>query len=130
MSGPIEGKKRIRTHYESYFAAFPEIAVELGEVFVSSDQFCAEMHLTGIFTGSPSAADGVAAPTVKKVAWSAVWLVQVSHEGLITDIRTYWDNLDFVRQLGFSLVPPSGTVSSESQENSVGQKEREETQIR
>jgi len=45
-------------------------------------------------------ADGEVAPTGKSFKFRLVFLAKISPDGLIAEDRSYFDNLDFMKQLG------------------------------
>jgi len=106
-SEPLKGKESLRANQEGWFRAFPDMKIDFGMVLTSKNEFCIEMLITGTNTGPLSTSEGEIPPTGRTVKFNAVFLAKVSPEGLVTEDRTYFDNMGFMSQLGLSITPPA-----------------------
>jgi uncharacterized protein (TIGR02246 family) len=103
LSGPgeiIRGRKAIQEHMESMFKAFPDFKIEFLTVIPSGNHIAFEQIVRGTNTGAIISPEGEIPPTGKKVEFKAVWIGRISASGLIEEDRSYYDTLDFMRQLG------------------------------
>jgi len=98
--GPVRGHAAILKSYQSFFRVFPDFKVEFPSIFFSGDTIIFEGVAHATFTGSMATPEGEVAPTGKSVNLRFVFLAKISPEGLIAEERTYFDDLDFMKQLG------------------------------
>ena len=96
----LRGKKALQKHIESMLRTFPDLKIEFLTVLPSGNHIVFEQVVSGTNTGPISTPEGEIPPTGKKVEFKAVWIGRISPEGLIEEDRTYFDNADFMRQLG------------------------------
>jgi steroid delta-isomerase-like uncharacterized protein len=101
-SGPLKGKEAIRANQEAYFRAFPDMKMEFTTILTSKDEFCIEWILRGTNTGPLSTPEGEIAPTGRTVNLRGAFFGKVSPEGLVTEDRTYFDNMVLMTQLGLN----------------------------
>jgi uncharacterized protein (TIGR02246 family) len=96
----IQGRKAIQEHMESMFRAFPDFEIEILTVIPSGNHIAFELALRGTNTGPLTTPEGEIPPTGKKVEFKVIWIGRISPDGLIEEDRTYYDTVDFMRQLG------------------------------
>ncbi len=98
--GPIRGHADLLKSFQTMSRAFPDSKVEFPSILYSGDTIIFEGvgHFT--FTGPLATPEGDVAPTGKSVKHRFVFLAKISPDGLITEDRTYFDNLDLMKQLG------------------------------
>lgn len=99
----VAGRAELIGAYEVDWADFPDCRIDLKSAVAEGRQVFAEATLLGTNTGSLHLPDGtMAPPTGRRVVldWAAVGEVD---DGVLSRLRVYWDNLDFMQQLG--LLP-------------------------
>ncbi|MES1198041.1 MAG: ester cyclase [Chitinophagaceae bacterium] len=94
----IIGIDSARAYYANYLTGFSNITFTIKDVFGQGDKLVKHWNFsgthTGVFFGIPA--------TGKKVSLDGVTLVRMSN-GKIAEERDFFDNLDFMTQLG--LMP-------------------------
>ena len=97
----IVGIDSARAYYANYLTGFSHITFTIKDVFGQGNKLVKHWNFsgthTGIFFGIPA--------TGKKVSIDGVTLVRMSN-GKIAEERDFFDNLDFMTQLG--LMPSAG----------------------
>lgn len=98
--GPIRGRADLLKTFQTMLRACPDLKVEFPSILFSGDTIIFEGvgHFT--FTGPLATPEGDVAPTGKSVKHRFVFLAKISPDGLIAEDRTYFDNLDFMKQMG------------------------------
>jgi predicted ester cyclase len=81
--------------------AYPDLKVVSNEEIYTENKFAGRWTFTGTNTGP-----GEMPPTGKSVT---VWGINIIHfkDGKIVEEWDAFDNLPFIEQLGFSMMPPS-----------------------
>jgi steroid delta-isomerase-like uncharacterized protein len=97
----IHGLDALRTYYEGSHAGFPDFEARFDEVLVAEDQIIYRWTVEGTHTGTLRGFP----PTGKHVTFSGVAIDRIE-EGKIVEEWVYYDTLDLLQQLGFTLVPP------------------------
>ena len=98
--GPIRGHADLLKSCQDIFKAFPDFKVEFPSILYSGDTIIFEGVSHYTFTGPLATPEGDVAPTGKSVNNRFVFLARISPNGLIVEDRTYFDNLDLMKQLG------------------------------
>ena len=98
--GPVRGHAALLKYQQDFYRAFPDLKVEFPSIFYSGDTIIFEGVGHGTFTGPMATPEGDVAPTGKSVNNRFVFLAKISPDGLIAEDRTYFDNLDLMKQLG------------------------------
>jgi steroid delta-isomerase-like uncharacterized protein len=97
----VVGINSVRAYYANYLTGFSNITFIIKDVFGQGDKLVKHWNFsgthTGVFFGIPA--------TGKKVSIDGVTLVRMSN-GKIAEERDFFDNLDFMTQLG--LMPAQG----------------------
>jgi steroid delta-isomerase-like uncharacterized protein len=96
----IVGIDSARAYYANYLIGFSNIAFTIKDVFGQGDKLVKHWNFAGTHTGTFF---GIPA-TGKKVSLDGVTLLKMSN-GKIAEERDFFDNLDFMTQLG--LIPPT-----------------------
>ncbi len=97
----VVGIDSARAYYANYLTGFSNITFTIKDVFGQGDKLVKHWNFSGthsgVFFGIPA--------TGKKVSLDGVTLVRMS-DGKIAEERDFFDNYDFMTQLG--LIPPPG----------------------
>jgi predicted ester cyclase len=105
MPGPILGPEGVRQVVDLLFTAFPDLRIEVEQLFESGDNVIARLRLTGTHKGNFA---GVA-PTGKSVSWQACDIVRVRN-GKVRWSKLYADNVSLLGQLGVLTLPRATTA--------------------
>jgi len=97
----VIGIDSAKAYYANYLTGFSNISFTIKDVFGQGNKLVKHWNFsgthTGVFFGIPA--------TGKKVSIDGVTLVRMSN-GKIAEEKDFFDNLDFMTQLG--LIPPVG----------------------
>lgn len=108
--GTLRGRDAIASYVGELMAAFPDASYEAVHEHESGDIAIDEGFMVGTHTGPLAAPDGEEiAPTGKSIRLRACDVATVK-DGLVTEWRLYFDQLDFLSQLG--LHPPGSSATS------------------
>ena len=97
---PVCGRKAKEEFVGGFFRAFPDLNLDLTCVLESQDHVVCEGVMRGTHKGPLVSPEGEVPPTGKKLDLKVVYILRVSPEGLVEEDRTYFDNVDFLSQLG------------------------------
>lgn len=112
--GELAGKDAIAAYLAGLPAIFPDLAFEVTGRFESGDDAIDESILTGTQTGPMRLYTGaVLPPTGKPVRIRSCDIAHVEN-GLIVRHRTYFDQVEFLRQLGVDAVRIPATAGEGS----------------
>jgi ketosteroid isomerase-like protein len=101
--GQVRGRDAIVAYVGEFITAFPDASYETAYEHESGDDAIDEGFFVGTHTGPLSGPDGESiAPTGKSVRMRACDVASV-RDGLVTNHRFYFDQVDFLGQLG--LLP-------------------------
>lgn len=84
------------------YKAFPDMRVEWSSILFSGDTIVFEGVNRGTFSGPMTTPEGDVAPTGRSFNMRLVFIGEISPDGLIAEDRTYFDNQDFMRQVGLA----------------------------
>jgi ketosteroid isomerase-like protein len=98
--GPVRGHAALLKNYQGFLRAYPGSKIEFPSIMFSGDTIIFEGVSHGTFTGPMATPEGEVAPTGKSFNIRLVFLAKISPDGLIAEDRTYFDNLDLMKQLG------------------------------
>ncbi len=98
--GPVRGHAALLKYQQDSYRAFSDSKAEFTSIFYSGDTIIFEGVGHGTFTGPLATPEGDVAPTGKSFNLRFVFLAKISPDGLIAEDRTYFDNLDLMKQLG------------------------------
>ena len=96
----IVGLENMKNYLENLFNAFPDLNLTVDEMIIAGNKGVQRWTMTGTNTGSM----GEMPPTGKNVRFSGV---SIGHfvNGKAVEIWDYYNMLDMMQQLGFTLTP-------------------------
>lgn len=90
------GRDAIRAAMQGLFEAFPDIYLEVRDLFGTDDRICVQCTATGThggeFVGLP--------PTGRRVEWDLCLVFRIAADGLVDEEIIYSDSATLLRQLG------------------------------
>ena len=104
----IVGLENVKNYLENFFNAFPDLNITVDETIVVGNKLVQRWTMTGTNTGSM----GDMPPTGKNVRFSGVSIVHMVN-GKAVEIWDFYNALDMMQQLGFTLTPPQPPESPE-----------------
>ncbi len=95
------GLENAKNHLENLFNAFPDLNLTIDEMIVSGNKMVQRWTMIGTNTGSMNEMP----PTGRSVRFSGV---SIGHfvNGKAVEIWDFYNALDMMQQLGFTLAPP------------------------
>ena len=99
-SEPVRGRDALLKYYQMMFRAVPDWKINFSLVAFHGDTIICEGVGSGTFTGPLSTPEGDVPPTGKKITIKTVFFGKINADGLIAEDRSYFDNLDYMKQLG------------------------------
>ncbi len=84
---------------------FPDVNMTLDEIIIMGDKTVTRWTITGTHTGQMQPTAGERPPSGKKVRFSGVTISHRVNEKIVEEWM-YFNLLDMVMQLGFTLTPP------------------------
>ena len=97
---PVRGRKNKAEMVAGYFRAFPDLTLEIPLVLVSGNHIVCAGHMAGTNTGPLASAEGEMPPTGRRVEIRMAFILRVRPDGLIEEDQTYFDEAEFLKQLG------------------------------
>ena len=97
---PVRGRKAIAENQAAFLRAMPDISMEFTLILISGNHIVFEGIFKGTFTGPLASPEGDIPPTGRSVKAGFAFIARVNTDGLVEEDRTYFDNLDFMKQLG------------------------------
>jgi predicted ester cyclase len=97
---PVRGRKAIAENQAAFLRAMPDISMEFTLILISGNHIAFEGIFKGTFTGPLASPEGDIPPTGRSVKAGFAFIARVNTDGLVEEDRTYFDNLDFMKQLG------------------------------
>jgi len=97
---PVRGRKAKEEFVGGFFRAFPDLSLDLTCVLESGNHVVCEGVMRGTHKGPLVSPEGEIPPTGKNIELKTVYILRISPEGLVEEDRTYFDNADFLSQLG------------------------------
>ncbi|MEW5702133.1 MAG: ester cyclase [Candidatus Zixiibacteriota bacterium] len=101
----ILGLDSLKSYYRGSHAGFPDLKMTFEQVLVSGNDMIVRWTITGTQTGPLWGMP----PTGKAVHFSGLAIDRIAN-GKIVEEWVYFNLLDLLQQLGFTLVPPSPPV--------------------
>ena len=101
----IVGREQVRGLLQGYVTALPDMSHRIVRFVETGDACAVEIVVSGTMTGPLQTPQGPIPPTGKKVSLAACDVVTVK-DGRIATWSAYFDNLDFMTQLG--VLPGPG----------------------
>jgi steroid delta-isomerase-like uncharacterized protein len=103
-TGKFKGKKAILESLKAWKTAFPHGTAEVTNQIAQGDHVTSEVLYKATHTGPLVSATGTVPATNKPVVLKTM-VLSTFRDGLIQRERTYFDQADFMRQLGI-VTPP------------------------
>ena len=103
-SGKFKGKAAILQSFKVWKTAFPQGTAEVTNQIALGDQVTSEVVYRATHTGPLVSSTGTIPATNKPVVLK-VMLISSFRDGLIQRERSYYDQADFMKQLGITLPP-------------------------
>jgi len=100
---PIRGLDALKSHFQFYRSAFPDIDMIIQETIMEGDKIVWHWTLTGTNTGPM----GEASPTNKEVRLSGISVGRIV-DGKIAEVGDFYNQASLLLQLGFTFTPPQG----------------------
>jgi len=94
----------IKRYVASLFAAFPDIRFTIEDAVEEGDRIALRMTVRGTHRGDLLSPIGPLSPTGRSVSYTGMEWFRVA-SGKIVEVRTYWDYLSLLRQLGALPAP-------------------------
>ncbi|MDX1314915.1 MAG: ester cyclase [Eudoraea sp.] len=98
-----EGSAELEAHLQLFFTAFPDLVITTEEIQYKDSlaffQWNAQGTNTGVF--------GEVRPTGKRVNINGLSHLSFSEEGKIIQEIVYYNELELLQQLGYTLIPPN-----------------------
>jgi steroid delta-isomerase-like uncharacterized protein len=99
----VAGNQReMEANMNIFFTGFPDLKVSVEDIKQADNQLFARWTCTGTNTG----VFGESPPTGKKIKVSGYSRVEFSEEGKMAQEDVYYNELELLQQLGYTLNPP------------------------
>jgi len=103
-SGKYKGKAQILQSFKVWKTAFPQGTAEVTNQIFQGDQVASEVIFKATHTGPLVSSTGTIPATNKPIVLKMM-LISSFRSGLIQRERAYFDQADFMRQLGITVPP-------------------------
>jgi steroid delta-isomerase-like uncharacterized protein len=103
-TGKFKGKKAILESLKAWKTAFPQGTAEVTNQIALGDHVTSEVLYKATHTGPLVSSTGTVPATNKPVVLKTM-VLSTFRDGLIQRERTYFDQTDFMRQLGITAPP-------------------------
>jgi gluconolactonase len=100
---PNVGSIAVKQFVEGHRVRYPDVNIEIDEMIIKNDKVVCRYTYTATLTGP-----GKLPPPHKSVTYHGVYIYKVVN-GKIAEIWEYWDHQEKIKQLGFTITPPSTT---------------------
>lgn len=105
-AGELKGREQVAAYVQGFFDAFPDAELEPVAKYEDGNTTIDEWIFRGTHTGPLALPDGeTVPPTMKRVSVPGLDIETWDDDGVLIGDRAYFDQLDFLTQLG--LVPPA-----------------------
>lgn len=98
-----QGNNELEAHLQLFFTAFPDLKISADEVYIKDQMAFLHWNAQGTNTG----VFGEVGPTGKKVNINGLSHLFFSPNGKILKEIVYYNELELLQQLGYTLVPPN-----------------------
>lgn len=98
-NGPLE----MEAHINIYFKGFPDLEIQLNDIYNQEGNVIA----TWTFTGTNTQEFAEFAATGKKTAVNGVTILKFNEEGKMVREDTFYNELYLLQQMGYTLKPPN-----------------------
>lgn len=103
-AGPLRGRDAFKEFVQPFLTAFPDAKLHADNVVETSDTVVVEGRFTGLNTGPLMTPAGEMPPTGKSIDLPFSDIFRVTG-GTIVSHHTYFDQADFMQQLGLMPTP-------------------------
>lgn len=110
----LVGLDALKAYYSNTHEAIRDLHATIDETMVDGDKILFVWTFSGTQTGVFRTPLGDIPPTGKKVKFSGVAIDRLV-EGKVVEEWVYFNVLDFLMQLGFSIVPPQPALAESQQ---------------
>jgi steroid delta-isomerase-like uncharacterized protein len=97
---PIRGRQAIAENQATFLRAMPDMTIKFTTILIQGNHIAFEGIFEGTFTGPLATPEGDIPPTGRSAKAGFAFIARVNADGLVEEDRTYYDNLDFMKQLG------------------------------
>src|SRR5712691_4341679 len=97
---PLKGRAAIEKDAADFFRAFPDLRVEVINIFEKGDRAVGEVKMTGTNSGPLATPMGEVPATGKRVDLRGALVGRITAENLIVEERRYYDTGTMMKQLG------------------------------
>ena len=98
-----KGKTELKAHLQMFFTAFPDLEISTDELHFKDSMAFLHWNAQGTNTGI----FGEVPPTGKKVNINGISHLSFNREGKISQEVVYYNELELLQQLGYTLLPPN-----------------------
>jgi predicted ester cyclase len=102
FTGPgstLHGRRAIREFVEGFKQAFPDVRHTLDSVYAAGDTVIVEVTLTATHAGPLRSPAGEIPPTGRSIRLAEAQVIEL-RDGKAASMRTYFDRMDMLAQLG------------------------------
>lgn len=92
----------LMAHMKVFFKGFPDLIIEMNEIYINEDKIFMRWECTGNNTGIY----GEMPPTGKKVKINGLAHLYFNKGGELYKEDVYFNELELLQQLGYTLIPP------------------------
>ncbi|MCE2611779.1 ester cyclase [Flavobacteriaceae bacterium D16] len=98
-----EGPAEMEAHLQLFFTAFPDLVITADNAQYKGNLAFLQWNAKGTNTG----VFGEVSPTGKRVNINGLSHLRFSEEGKIIEEIVYYNELELLQQLGYTLIPPN-----------------------
>ncbi|HEV2011908.1 MAG TPA: ester cyclase [Candidatus Limnocylindria bacterium] len=99
---PLKGRAAIEKDAADFFRAFPDLRVEVINIFEKGDRAAGEIKMTGTNNGPLATPTGEVPATGKRMDLRVAFVGRINAENLIVEERRYYDTGTLMQQLGLA----------------------------
>ncbi len=99
----VSNPRELADNLHVFFTGFPDLSIAINSSIIKNNHGFLKWTLTGTNTGI----FGEVQPTGKKVKVNGFSKIQFDENGKISHEDIYYNELDFLQQLGYTLIPPN-----------------------
>lgn len=101
----IVGLEALKNQYQGTHTAVPDVKFSLDDLYIKGDKMAWVFTMSGTVTGPIRTPFGELPPTGKPFRFSGVAIDRIA-EGKIVEEWVYFNVLDIIQPMGFTLAPP------------------------
>jgi steroid delta-isomerase-like uncharacterized protein len=102
---PLKGRAAIEKDAADFFRAFPDLRVEVINIFEKGDRAAGEIKMTGTNNGPLATPMGEVPATGKRMDLRGALVGRINAENLIVEEWRYYDTGTLMHQLGLAPLP-------------------------